>query len=835
MKNNLKTFFSIIILFIFFQKNTVFSKEEFNFDISEIEITDNGNKYKGLKRGTLISNNGLIIKSNKFEYDRQNNILNATGEVEIYDQVNNYIIYANDITYLLNVEKIFTRGETKALIESKYDFLSKNVTLLRNEKEFFSSENTVVKDNELNQYDLTEFRFLIEDSLLKGRNINVTSDYNKYPEERDYIYYKDGIFNLKTKNYHASDTKIFLKKNTFGLNKGSIQLSFEEDDAFEISKNDPRLYGASSSKKNGITVVNKATFTSCGLNDNCPPWHINAQKITHDKSKKQLIYDNAFLNVFNVPILYFPKFFHPDPTVKRQSGLLTPQVNNTDILGSSVIIPYFHVISDNKDLTLTPTFFDSDINMLQAEYRQKNKFSDFIADFAHARGYQASSSPNKNSISHLFARYNLDLNLPKFSKSILNINVEKVSNDTYLKIFDTNLIDKQIKPTNQDTLNSSLKLYFNTDVSNLETGISAYENLNGKNSDRFQYILPYYNYNKTLGSNQIGNFNFSSNGYNNLKDTNSMQTLQTNNLNFLSNDFITNMGLVNNFGVYIKNLNTVGKNYSSYKNNLQSEILSIYNLEISYPLIKLEENYTNYFTPKLSARFNTGSMKDYSSSKRSINTDNIFSIDRLSIDGDSFEEGRSLTTGISYTKEDVKDINKYFSYSLATVFRDKEQKKIPYSSSIGGKTSNLVGSAEYSLSDNHIINYDFSLDNNYKNFEYNSISATYYNDNFMTRFNFIEENGKIGQTNSIENITEFKLSNDNYFYFNTRKNRETNLTEYYDLIYEYKNDCLTANVKYKKTYYQDRDLTPDEQIFFSITLFPLSTFEQKISPNLYRD
>jgi len=66
MKNNLKTFFSIIILVIFFQKNTVFSKEEFNFDISQIEITDNGNKYKGLKRGTLISNNGLIIKSNKF-------------------------------------------------------------------------------------------------------------------------------------------------------------------------------------------------------------------------------------------------------------------------------------------------------------------------------------------------------------------------------------------------------------------------------------------------------------------------------------------------------------------------------------------------------------------------------------------------------------------------------------------------------------------------------------------------------------------------------------------------------------------------------------------------
>ena len=47
-------------------------------------------------------------------------------------------------------------------------------------------------------------------------------------------------------------------------------------------------------------------------------------EIKHDKNKKQLIYDDAVLKVYNVPVLYFPKFFHPDPTVKRQSGFLKP-------------------------------------------------------------------------------------------------------------------------------------------------------------------------------------------------------------------------------------------------------------------------------------------------------------------------------------------------------------------------------------------------------------------------------------------------------------------------------------------------------------------------------
>ena len=55
--------------------------------------------------------------------------------------------------------------------------------------------------------------------------------------------------------------------------------------------------------------------------------HGNCQqnKILHDKKKKKIKYDNATLRIYDYPIVYFPKFFHPDPTVNRQSGFLTPQ------------------------------------------------------------------------------------------------------------------------------------------------------------------------------------------------------------------------------------------------------------------------------------------------------------------------------------------------------------------------------------------------------------------------------------------------------------------------------------------------------------------------------
>ena len=158
---------------------------------------------------------------------------------------------------------------------------------------------------------------------------------------------------MKSKNFISSDIKINIHKNIF-----------------DNKKNDPRIYGVSSVGKKNITTVNKGIFTTCKKRDGCPPWTIQSEKIEHDRVKKQINYKNAIVNVYDIPVFYFPKFFHPDPTVKRQSGFLNPKINNSNVLGSSISLPYFKVISENKDYTFSPTWFDQDIVSLQNEYRQ---------------------------------------------------------------------------------------------------------------------------------------------------------------------------------------------------------------------------------------------------------------------------------------------------------------------------------------------------------------------------------------------------------------------------------------------------------------------------------
>ena len=102
-------------------------------------------------------------------------------------------------------------------------------------------------------------------------------------------------------------------------------------------------------------------------------------------------------------------------------------------------MPYFYANSPNRDFTFTPTIFDEDIRMIQTEFREVGKNFNLIADFGFVQGYNSSVDSKKKNINHLFANLNYDLGFNNFDLSNLAVKIEKVSNDTYLKVFDTNI------------------------------------------------------------------------------------------------------------------------------------------------------------------------------------------------------------------------------------------------------------------------------------------------------------------------------------------------------------------------------------------------------------
>ena len=183
----------------------------------------------------------------------------------------------------------------------------------------------------------------------------------------------------------------------------------------------------------------------------------NIEKIIHDKEKQKISYENAKLYLYGYPVLYVPRFFHPDPTVKRQSGFLTPGIMNSTLLGYSFNLPYYFALAENKDATLNPKIYVDDNPVIQTEYRHVTKNSYSILDASFNQGYKKTSNKKTSgSRSHIFARSDIDLDLETFDESKLVINYQKASNDTYLKVHD---IKSKIMTSNT-VMNSSIDMNF---------------------------------------------------------------------------------------------------------------------------------------------------------------------------------------------------------------------------------------------------------------------------------------------------------------------------------------------------------------------------------------
>ena len=867
MKNKIFKFaFIIFFLVVPVSSN---SQEQFNFDITQIDILQNGNKFVGTKRGTITSNNGIEINADEFEYDKKLNILKARGNVQIVDEINNYEIFSqniiyeknndfiytnkkskaldtkrgiemnaeifeynilkniitgknnatlenklddykvssNFISYLKNQNKIFTKGKTFASIYSKYKFSSENVVLLTDLMKLISENKTTVTDNS-NLYKVGKFSYLINEELLKGTDMLINTNYNLPTSDK--FYFKTAVVDFKDQSFYGTDPTIKVKK-----------------DIFDDIDNDPRIIGISATSDKDRSKISKGVFTSCKQNDNCTPWSIKAREIIHDKNKREIFYNNAVLKIYDFPVLYFPKFFHPDPTVDRRSGFLKPQLNNSNVLGNSFSIPYYSVLAQNKDLTTIPFIFENNLQMVQNEYREINKNSNLYANFGFVNNYKSTLNNKKNSIFNLFANYDLNLDLENYSYSNLFLSIEKVTNDTFLKVFDTHIQDNILKPKDYDNLKNEIKISLTNENYSLKSGLITYENLQKINSDRYEYIFPYYDYNTKINYSFFGGeINFSSSGSNIINNTNQLKSNINNNINYNSREFTSSDGVQSFFSINTKNLNTVGKNNSEYKSSPQIEILNELNYNLSYPLLKQNEYNINYLTPKALLKINPSDMKNYSTLDRVVNVNNIFNHNRLGLD--SFESGRSLTLGLDFKKENSENLNKFFEIKLASVFRDKEENFMPKKSTLNKKNSNLFGSINNNFSDFFNINYNFAINNNYNSIEYSNLSTRFNMNNFTTKFDFLKENGEMGNSNFIENNTSYRFDDQNFITFKTRRNRKLNLTEYYDLVYEYRNDCLSAGIKYNKTYYEDRDLKPSENLFFTISLIPLTSYEQKI-------
>jgi len=100
-----------------------------------------------------------------------------------------------------------------------------------------------------------------------------------------------------------------------------------------------------------------------------PLWQIRAAHVTHDEVARDIIYRDATLELFGVPVAYTPYLTQPDPTVYRRTGVLAPTFGVDDTMGYWTEVPYYVVIDDQQDTTLRVRAMSEEAWLLHPEYR----------------------------------------------------------------------------------------------------------------------------------------------------------------------------------------------------------------------------------------------------------------------------------------------------------------------------------------------------------------------------------------------------------------------------------------------------------------------------------
>ena len=318
----------------------------------------------------------------------------------------------------------------------------------------------------------------------------------------------------------------------------------------------------------------------------------------------------------------------------------------------------------------------------------------------------------------------------------------------------------------------------------------------------------------------MGTLSFTSNALINKYQTSKQTTLLTNDIMWSPSSRITKNGFMNTFEVMVRNKNYEAKKTDDYKNNSTvNELNGVVTYKSSLPLKKDGINFSKLFSPNFMLRYAPGHMRNLSSKDVKLNYTNLYAMNKTS----EIEDGLSAILGFDYKINNNVSNNEKFSLSLGQVFNYESNKDIPSKSSLDQKMSDVVGEINYNFSKIGSIDYQFSVDHNLNDINYNEVSTAL---NFgLVQFNldYLEQQNHLGNEHYVSPGVSLNFDDKNKLSFSTKKNFKTESTELYNLSYQYALDCLTAGIDYKRTFYQDTDIDAKNSLMFTVTFVPFTS------------
>ena len=629
---------------------------------------------------------------------------------------------------LLDTKKTIedTKPKAPTKLEPKYNItniLSKQPEQNDEEIDIYFSADSLVNDSSTNTVTATgNVEIIRQDLTLKADKVT---------------------YDQKTDHIMASGNVILLEKNGNVVFADELNL---EDKVKQADVNNikvilldkTRLAAKSFHKKDDDTkVLRKAVYTPC---DNCqnrsPLWQMKAHKVIHDPVGQNIEYQNAFLEIKGIPVLYTPYFSHPDPSVKHRSGFLFPRLLSNGYLGASIQPQYFWDISEHENITFNPIISSDKGIIYSAIY---NKY--FYRGELNVSGSVMEDKDNlynEGTRGNLFLQGRYELN----NYWVADTDINYASDDSYLSNLDL--------PKKDDSWLTSrvrLQAFDNRNYAAIEGYYYDFLSYNLRDENK-PYVLPFISYENISSPNSFGGYiktNLSAASVYHEEDDASHRLSLINSWNLPYNSPI---GEKYNISASLKSdLYYISQYRFSNNQNYTGTTARVFpqlGLEWRFPFIKNTEQTSQILEPIIVAAIapsdsnKEDKIPNEDSEYINVTDANIFDLDRYS-GYDRNDTGSRISYGLNWSF-----YNKNWGRSaflLAQTYEFDKKDNIFNQPGEENNFSDYVGRIYARPNDNFSLNYRFRLDKDDYDINYSELSSTIGNDvlNLSTSYIFFPE------------------------------------------------------------------------------------------------
>ena len=609
---------------------------------------------------------------------------------------------------------------------------------------------------------------------------------------------------------------------TRDLKKGAIR------DMLVVLADKSRIAALDGKREDGNkTEMTHAIYTACGLCEKDPArpplWQLKSIKVVHDKKRRTIEYKDAWLEIAGIPVAYTPYLTHPDPTVKRRSGFLPASVGSSSDLGTIVRIPYFWAISDQSDATITPMYASDEGAGLHAEIRHRMKKGRFALDGSGAM------QDDNNLDGHVDATFRYDIDRTWRA----GFDARRAVDDTYLRRYGYD---------HDQTLTSRMFVEGFRGRNYVSASTYAFQNLeSGNDKGKIPKVLPLLEYNYMGEPDAIGGYTDLAAGLVSLVRSDGADTRR------LSLHGGWHFPFLGPFGA-VMGVNTVLRTDTYHKshfkpngrtkedNGFEERIRPEASLDIAYPLAKSDGRHTQTVEPRAQMIIsphggNSSGIPNEDSRTIELDDTRLFSHSRYS-GLDRVEGGPRINYGLRWGL--YGPTGSGATSFIGQSFRFKEDGGIPEGSGLEGRLSDIVAMVHVAPGEWVDILYRARLDQSDFDFNRNEIQATFGKPllSFSTRYSFFEAQSD-GEFKDREEIL-YDISSRFTEYWRGSLSGVTDLDEGGELLslgasLTYEDECLVFGVVAKRSFYEDRDLQPTDQITFGVSLKTLGDFDASAS------